>query len=125
MEPNILVYAYLGDAIYELIIRNYLIAKGFCKVKDLQQESIAYVSAKGQSKFLECLLPSLSEEELAIVKRARNYKRSAHPKHTDILTYKHATAFEALLGYLYKKGDYARITTLLEIVLGENNVCLW
>jgi len=125
MEPNILVYAYLGDAIYELVIRNYLIAQGFCKVKDLQQESIAYVSAKAQSKILEQLLPSLNEQEIDIVKRARNYKRNAHPKHTDILTYKHATAFEALLGYLYKKGNYERIITLLEIVLGEHNVRLW
>ena len=100
---NVIVLAYLGDAIYEVYIRESLINKGINKVERLQEESIKYVSAKGQAKILDNLISSgiLTEEESDIVKRGRNYKRSAHPKNTDIVTYKYATGFETLIGYLY------------------------
>ena len=100
---NVIVLAYLGDAIYEVYIRESLINKGINKVERLQEESVKYVSAKGQAKILDNLISSgiLNEEELDIVKRGRNYKRSAHPKNTDIVTYKYATGFETLIGYLY------------------------
>lgn len=100
---NVIVLAYLGDAIYEVYIRESLINKGINKVERLQEESVKYVSAKGQAKILDNLISSgiLTEEEADIVKRGRNYKRSAHPKNTDIVTYKYATGFETLIGYLY------------------------
>ena len=100
---NVIVLAYLGDAIYEVYIREALINKGINKVERLQEESVKYVSAKGQAKILDNLISTgiLNEEELEIVKRGRNYKRSAHPKNTDIVTYKYATGFETLIGYLY------------------------
>ena len=100
---NVIVLAYLGDAIYEVYIREALINKGINKVERLQEESVKYVSAKGQAKILDNLISTgiLNEEETAIVKRGRNYKRSAHPKNTDIVTYKYATGFETLIGYLY------------------------
>lgn len=100
---NVIVLAYLGDAIYEVYIRESLINKGINKVERLQVESVKYVSAKGQAKILDNLINTgiLNEEELEIVKRGRNYKRSAHPKNTDIVTYKYATGFETLIGYLY------------------------
>lgn len=100
---NVIVLAYLGDAIYEVYIRESLINKGINKVERLQEESIKYVSAKGQAKILDNLISTgiLNEEESDIVKRGRNYKRSAHPKNTDIVTYKYATGFETLIGYLY------------------------
>lgn len=100
---NVIVLAYLGDAIYEVYIRESLINKGINKVERLQEESVKYVSAKGQAKILDNLISTeiLNEEELEIVKRGRNYKRSAHPKNTDIVTYKYATGFETLIGYLY------------------------
>lgn len=100
---NVIVLAYLGDAIYEVYIRESLINKGINKVERLQEESIKYVSAKGQAKILDNLISTgiLTEEESDIVKRGRNYKRSAHPKNTDIVTYKYATGFETLIGYLY------------------------
>lgn len=100
---NVIVLAYLGDAIYEVYIRESLINKGINKVERLQEESIKYVSAKGQAKILDNLISTgiLNEEETDIVKRGRNYKRSAHPKNTDIVTYKYATGFETLIGYLY------------------------
>lgn len=100
---NVIVLAYLGDAIYEVYIRESLINKGINKVERLQEESVKYVSAKGQAKILDNLINTgiLTEEESDIVKRGRNYKRSAHPKNTNIVTYKYATGFETLIGYLY------------------------
>ena len=100
---NVIVLAYLGDAIYEVYIRESLINKGINKVERLQEESVKYVSAKGQAKILDNLISTgiLNEEETDIVKRGRNYKRSAHPKNTNIVTYKYATGFETLIGYLY------------------------
>ena len=99
---NNLVMAYLGDAVYELYIREYLINKGLCKVKDLQKESINYVSAVSQRRILEELIDDnfLTEEEIEIVNRGRN--TSSHPsKTTDIVTYKKATGLECLIGNLY------------------------
>ena len=116
MDINVIELAYLGDAYYELLVRNYLIKSGIRKVDNLQKESIQYVSAKSQSEILKKIIDNLSEEELDIVHRARNYKRATHPKNTDILTYKHSTAFEALIGYLYINGKKDRIDKLLETI---------
>ena len=100
---NVLALAYLGDAVYEVYIREKLINKGINNVDKLQTESVKYVSAKGQANILDKLIDNnfLSDEEIVIVKRGRNYKRSSHPKNTDIITYKCSTGFEALIGYLY------------------------
>lgn len=102
-NDNILVLAYLGDSVYELFIRKHLIDKDISKIDDLQKEAIKYVSAYGQVNFLNHLIQAkiLNDNELDIVRKGRNNKRKAHTKNTDILTYKHATCFEALIGYLY------------------------
>ena len=101
-EINVLVLAYLGDSVYENYIRKYLIGTGIGNVNDLQTESIKYVSAKAQAKFVTELIDNniLLEDELDIYKRARNYKTTSHPKNTDIITYKIATGFEAIIEYL-------------------------
>lgn len=108
---NVITYAYLGDAVYELYIRKKLIEVGIVKVDNLQKEAIKYVSAKGQASILKSLIDNnfLSIEEIDIVKRGRNYKRSIHPKNTDIVTYKLSTGFEALIGYLYYNGYFDRL----------------
>lgn len=100
---NIIALAYLGDAVYELYIRNKLLEKGIQKVEILQQNAKKYVSAKGQASILNNLITNslLTKEELDIIKRGRNNKRSSHPKNTDIITYKLSTGFESLIGYLY------------------------
>lgn len=100
---SVLVLAYLGDAVYEQYVRLFLINKNLVKVNDLQKEAIKYVSAKSQSKILEEILNDnfLNEEEMNIIKRARNNKNTRHPRNTDIITYKYATSFEALVGYLH------------------------
>lgn len=115
---NVVTLAYLGDAWYELYIRNYLISKGIIKVDSLQKTEVKYVSAKGQVKILNFMLDNgvLSDEEKDIVKRGRNYKRSSHPKNTDIITYKMSTGFEALLGYLYLNGDFERLEELMKYI---------
>ncbi|MDO4962497.1 MAG: ribonuclease III domain-containing protein [bacterium] len=120
MDKNVLVLAYLGDSIYETYIRLYLIEKGICKVKELQEKSIKYVSAKAQSSFLKQIIDNnmLNIDELDIVTKARNHKNNHKPKNTDIITYKHATALEALIGYLYYKNDYEKIKQIMDYITG-------
>lgn len=114
------VLAYIGDAVYELEVRRYLINKGKNKSGVLQKEAINYVSAEKQAMFLDLLIQKeiLKEEELDIIKRARNYSPNSKPKHTDIVTYKKATALEALFGMLYLHDDATRIKELMNIILG-------
>ena len=118
MEKNIIVYAYLGDAVYELYIRNKQIENSYEKVDILQKNKLKYVTAKAQANILNNLINNniLTDEEIDIVKRARNYKRSSHPKNTDIITYKLATGFEALLGYLYYHKQHQRLNEILESI---------
>ncbi len=99
---NNLVLAYLGDAVYELYVREYLIGRGISKVKDLQKESIKYVSARAQKETLKRLesIGFFNESELEIIKRGRN-AHSHTNKNVDIITYKMSTGLEALIGYLY------------------------
>ena len=113
---NIITLAYLGDSIYEVYIREKLIKQGIAKVEELVNIATKYVSAKGQAAILTDLLNNniLTNEEIEVVKRGRNYKRSSHPKHTDIITYKLSTGFEALIGYLYLTNQTKRIEEILE-----------
>lgn len=120
-EINAGILAYLGDAVYEVKIRKYLINKKRGHANTLQNEAINYVSAQNQAKFLASLLEKeiLTEEEIYTISRARNYKTNSKPKHTDIKTYKKATALEALFGMLYLKEDYERINFLIKEIIGD------
>ena len=120
-EINVLVLAYLGDTIYEDYIRKHLIYKGLAKVNDLQSEASNYVSAKAQASFLKKLLDDsfFCEEEQSIIRRARNYKSNSHPKNCDIVTYKHATGLEAIIGYLELTNNKTRIDEIMNRILGE------
>lgn len=120
-KVNVLVFAYLGDTIYEDYIRKYLIKKGIPYVDDLQKEAVKYVSASSQASFLKKLIDNnfFTEEELSVIRRARNYKSKSHPKSCDIVTYKHATALEAIIGYLELKDDKVRINEIMEQILGD------
>lgn len=124
---NVITLAYLGDAVYEVYVRDYLIKKGIAKVEDLQKEAINLVSAKSQRKILDYLINNniLNDEEIDIVKRGRNYKRESHPKNTDIITYKMATGFETLIGYLYVEKKIERINEIIKVIFGgyyEKNI---
>ncbi len=121
LEINVLVLAYMGDTVYENYVRRYLIEKGIAHVDALQKEAVSYVSAKAQASFLFLLMDHnmLSEEELDIVKRARNYKTTSHPKSCDIVTYKNATGLEALIGYLELSNNRERIDEIMNFILGR------
>ena len=116
---NVLSLAYIGDAVYEIYVRKFLINKGIVKVELLQKEAIKYVSAKNQASFLKSLLEQdfFKEEEKQIINRARNHKGNRHPKNTDILTYKHSTGLEAIIGYLYLNNEINRIDEIMNYVL--------
>lgn len=118
---NSLVLAYIGDAIYEVYIRKFLIEKNIIKVNSLQKQAIKYVSAKGQCLFVTKLLEQnlLKTDEQEIFYRARNHKSNSHPKNTDIITYKYATGFEAVIGYLYLKSDIKRMEEIINFCLKE------
>ena len=119
LEINVIVLAYLGDAIYENYVRKHLINQGIGNVNALQSESLKCVSAKAQANYLKDMLENnkLTEEEIDVVKRARNYKTTSHPKSCDIVTYKYATGLEALIGYLDLKGNKERIDEIMNFIL--------
>ncbi|GIP41517.1 hypothetical protein J31TS4_47970 [Paenibacillus sp. J31TS4] len=117
MQP--LVLAYIGDAVYELMIRQYLIAQPNQRVHHLHQEATSYVSAKSQAKALDIWTPLLDEEELDIVRRGRNAKSGSAPRNTDIVIYRLATGFECLIGYLYCARRFGRLRELMDLILGK------
>ncbi len=119
LQINVLVLAYLGDTIYENYVRRFLINCGIANVNDLQKEAVKYVSAINQAKFLQKLIDNnyLNSNEIDIVKRARNYKTTSHPKNCDIVTYKHATGLEALIGFLDLCNKNERIDEIMNFIL--------
>ena len=122
---NILALAYLGDAIYEVYIRTFLLQKGIQKVNELKRQAKQFVSAKGQAGVLKELLDQqlLTEQEIDVVKRARNHKSHKSPKNTDIVTYKQSTGLEALFGYLFLTHQTERINELMNRIVGEE-ICM-
>ncbi|MBQ8218878.1 MAG: ribonuclease III [Bacilli bacterium] len=118
---NVITLAYLGDSVYEVYVREFLIRKGIAKVEELQKEAVKYVSAKSQNKILNFLINNnyLDDDEVDIVKRGRNYKRGSHPKNTDIVTYKNSTGFECLIGYLYFESRISRLEEIIRYILEE------
>ena len=118
-EINVLVLAYLGDTIYENYVRRFLIKKGISHVNDLQKDAVSYVSAKNQAKFVQKMIDIsfLTEDEIDILKRARNYKTTSHPKNCDIITYKYATGLEALIGALDLMNKKERIDEIMNFIL--------
>ncbi len=115
---NSLALAYMGDAIYEVYIREHLLSKGICKVNDLQKEAIKYVSAKAQFNYLSKMIDEhfFTDEELNVIFRARNHKVDHKPKNCDISTYKYATGLEAVIGHLYLKKDNKRIEEIMNYI---------
>lgn len=120
-EINVLVLAYLGDTVYENYVRKFLIKSGIGNVNDLQKKAISYVSASSQAKFVTKMLDVnfLTDEEVDVFKRARNYKTTSHPKSCDIITYKFATGLEAVIGYLELENKRERINEIMKFILGE------
>ncbi|UKS25613.1 Mini-ribonuclease 3 [Paenibacillus sp. HWE-109] len=114
---NPLVLAYIGDAVYEVYIRQYVISGTNHRPNHLHKASTGYVSAKAQSKLLEALMPMLTEEEVDMVKRGRNAKSGTTAKNAEVLEYRHSTAFECLIGYLYYKQSFERLKEIMDFAL--------
>ncbi|RJE83096.1 ribonuclease III [Paenibacillus sp. 1011MAR3C5] len=116
---NPVVLAYMGDAVFELLVRQYLISLPNNKSHHLHKEATKLVSAKAQRELLERWQPHLDEEEADIVRRGRNTKSGAPPKNADPADYRYATALECLVGYLYFEGRLDRLGELFHIALSE------
>ncbi|MCK9862638.1 ribonuclease III domain-containing protein [Paenibacillus sp. ATY16] len=111
---NPVVLAYVGDSVFELLVRQYLVSLPNHKSHHLHKEATKIVSAKAQRKLLEKWQPMLTEEEADIVRRGRNTKSGAPPKNADPADYRQATALECLVGYLYYEGRIERLHELFE-----------
>ena len=112
MKP--LVLAFVGDCVYELYVRNFLIAEKYRDVNDLHRKSVFFVKAKAQAHILHELEEELTEDEQNFVRRGRNAHPHTVPKNASISDYRYATGFEALLGYLYYSGNNDRLMEILE-----------
>jgi len=131
-QVPVLVLAYVGDAVYEVYVRTWIACTKKVPVKQLHKHSVGFVSATAQSESLKKISEMLSEDEKEIVRRGRNSKTSSSPKNVNITEYRHATAFEVLIGYLYLSGQMKRLNEIMEISLriekdlekenGEKNV---
>ena len=93
--------AYIGDAVYDLVIRTAVVSRGNRAVNDLHRAAIRYVSANAQSKMVQALMDSFTEEEKAVYKRGKNAKPHTTAKNASVADYMRATGFEAVIGYLY------------------------
>ena len=114
------VLAFVGDAVYSLYVRNIVATTKKVKSGAMHKMTSDYVKATKQSADIERILPLLTDDELAIYKRGRNYKTQSVAKHSTVQEYKRATGFEAVIGYLYLSGDVARMNDILKICVGEN-----
>lgn len=108
--------AFIGDCVYEMLVRESLVCDANRPVNDLHKESVKYVSAKAQTLAYDKIVPVLTEEETAVFKRGRNAKVGHNPKSATHGEYHTATGIEALFGYLYLTDNTARIRELFEII---------
>lgn len=112
-----LVLAYIGDCVFDLIIKSMVINGGNKQVHKLHEKTSSYVQASSQSKMMRAMQPCLNEEEHAVYRRGRNAKSVSPAKNQSITDYRRATGFEALIGYLYLKKEYGRMMELVKIGL--------
>ena len=113
LQINPVTLAFVGDTVYSLYVRERLALSGCGKVGQLQKVAAQVVSAKGQSEFLDKVLPMFTEEEADVFRRAKNAKKATKSKSATSLEYSRSTGFEAVLGYLYLTGREERIKEIL------------
>lgn len=112
-----LVLAYIGDGVYELVIRSLLVGKGNTQANRLHKKASKLVNAGAQSALMEKVMDSLTEDELMVFKRGRNAHSPTMAKHATMSDYRRATGFEALMGYLYLAGQMERLVELVRMGL--------
>ena len=108
-----LTLAYIGDAAYELVVRTFLVDQGNSRPDKLHRKASSMVKAAAQAAMAEALKDSLTEEELSVYRRGRNAKSPTLAKNASMSDYRKATGFEALMGYLYLKGEQKRLIDLV------------
>lgn len=111
------VLAYVGDAVYELAVRERMIGAGLVKVNQLHSATVKYVNAGAQARALSALEGKLTGDEASIVRRGRNAKSPHTPRSAGMIEYRRSTALECLIGYLYLKGDAARLGEIMAVAL--------
>lgn len=116
---NPLTWAYIGDAVYELYIRERLIETTNLKPHKLHIEAVKKVKAGAQAEFLQRIEEKLNDEEKEIVRRTRNTKNHHLPKNSNVKEYMYSTAFEGLIGYLYLTGKQKRLKEILSYIIKE------
>ena len=119
MNTSVAALAYLGDAVFELRVREMLLSRNEngAALHQLNKQARKYVSAPAQAAMYHAIFPTLSDEEQAIMKRGRNLHTTSRAKNADMADYRHATGLEALFGYLYEKGDHMRLAELFEMCI--------
>ena len=124
MQLNGLSLAYIGDAVYELYIRDYVIKLGYTQVKDLHKMVVKFTSGNSQADLIHYLLENnlLSEEELSIFKRGRNSHVHTSRKNMELKDYLDATGFEALIGYLYLNNNKERLEEIIDLSLKKGGM---
>ena len=123
-EYSPLTLAYIGDSIYDLIIKSLVVNEGNRQVQKLHKETSMRVQASAQSKMIRAIQEHLTEEEHAVFKRGRNAKSVSPAKNQSITDYRRATGFEALMGYLYLKKEWKRMLELVKIGLESMDECI-
>jgi len=114
-----LTLAYIGDAVYDLVIRTIVVERGNTSANNLHKKTVRYVNAVTQARMIEALKDVLSEEERTIYKRGRNAKSHTSAKNASVIDYRKATGFEALCGYLYLTGRQERMLALIKIAIAR------
>ncbi len=109
---NPITLAFVGDAVYEMLVRDMLALSGQFPANRLHEQTVKYVCANAQAQAYDALVPVLNEEELAVLKRGRNANNTKAPKNVNVVNYRKATGIEALIGFLHLKGEHARVQEL-------------
>ena len=117
-----LTLAFLGDAVYEQLVRERLVLTANMPVKKLHSAAVERVRASFQSRAVEEILPLLDEDELAVFKRGRNATGNTVPKSSDPVEYRRATGLEALFGYLFLLGNSERMVELFDKIWYNTNL---
>ena len=116
-EYSPLTLAFLGDGVYDLLVRESLVNRANRPAGELNRQKVAMVNCKAQAEYVQLLTPSLSEKELAVYKRGRNAAPKCTPKNGSVADYHSATGLECLFGYLHVNGETERINELFDIIL--------
>lgn len=116
---NPLALAFIGDGVYELMVRERIVCGGSCSVKKLNAQKVQYVCCDAQAAAVETIEPLLTAEEADVLRRGRNAHPGHVPKNADPAVYHKATALEALFGYLYLRGELGRIQTLFAAISAQ------